>query len=84
MKDLYEMTKAELVEKVMAFDSRETLKRAKSQTKPVLINWIEMYRKYNPLSCKNCIKRGKTCPWDGSYQHKGENGEEIGICNAYE
>lgn len=36
--------------------------------------------------CNNCAKRRdikKECPWGGSYQHCGEHGEQIGICNAY-
>nr|DAO12809.1 MAG TPA: hypothetical protein [Caudoviricetes sp.] len=36
--------------------------------------------------CNNCSKRRgirKECPWGGTYHHKGENGEHIGICNAY-
>lgn len=36
--------------------------------------------------CNNCSKRRdirKECPWGGIYHHKGENGEHIGICNAY-
>lgn len=36
--------------------------------------------------CSNCSKRRDTrkeCPWGGTYHHKGEGGEHIGICNAY-
>lgn len=36
--------------------------------------------------CYNCAKRRdlrKECPWGGTYNHKGEYGEKIGICNAY-
>lgn len=36
--------------------------------------------------CNNCAKRRDIkleCPWGGSYQGKGPNGEKIGICNAY-
>ena len=37
-------------------------------------------------SCNNCAKRRditKECPWGGTYNHRGEHGEKIGICNAY-
>lgn len=40
----------------------------------------------NMNGCSNCSKRREIkleCPWGGTYHHKGENGEEIGICNAY-
>ena len=36
--------------------------------------------------CNNCSKRRdieKECPWGGAYNHRGEHGEHIGICNAY-
>lgn len=36
--------------------------------------------------CNNCSKRRdvkKECPWGGTYSHRGEHGEHIGICNAY-
>lgn len=36
--------------------------------------------------CNNCVKRRdikKECPWGGTYHHRGEHGEQIGICNAY-
>ena len=36
--------------------------------------------------CNNCAKRRditKECPWGGTYNHRGEHGEHIGICNAY-
>lgn len=36
--------------------------------------------------CNNCSKRRdirKECPWGGTYHHRGEDGEHIGICNAY-
>lgn len=37
--------------------------------------------------CDNCSKRRdiqKECPWGGTYHYRGEHGEKIGICNAYE
>lgn len=34
--------------------------------------------------CGNCAYNSKkACPWGGTYNHKGDNGEEIGICNAW-
>ena len=34
--------------------------------------------------CNNCAyKNKKACPWGGTYNHKGENGEEIGICSIW-
>ena len=38
-------------------------------------------------SCENCAKRKEIkneCPWDGTYHHKDDEGNKIGICNAYE
>lgn len=37
--------------------------------------------------CDNCSKRRdiqKECPWGGTYHYRGEHGEKIGICNAYQ
>lgn len=35
-------------------------------------------------SCKTCLHSKKlTCPWEGTYHHKGEHGEKIGVCNAW-
>lgn len=37
--------------------------------------------------CSNCSKHRdirKECPWGGTYHHKAESGEHIGICNVYE
>jgi hypothetical protein len=35
-------------------------------------------------SCDTCADNGKpSCPWEGSYHHKGEHGEKIGVCNAW-
>lgn len=49
MKMLCEMTKAELVEKVLRIDPRETRKHVERQSKAILISWIERYRRYNPI-----------------------------------
>lgn len=36
-------------------------------------------------SCKTCIHSGKpSCPWEGTYHHKSEDGEKIGVCNAWQ
>lgn len=35
-------------------------------------------------SCNNCIHSNKSsCPWEGTYHHRGQNGEQIGVCNAW-
>lgn len=35
-------------------------------------------------SCDTCAHNKKqSCPWEGTYHHKGEHGEKIGVCNAW-
>lgn len=35
-------------------------------------------------ACTTCMHSGKpSCPWEGTYHHRGEHGEKIGVCNAW-
>lgn len=35
-------------------------------------------------SCETCeYSKKPSCPWEGSYHHRGDNGEKIGVCNAW-
>lgn len=35
-------------------------------------------------SCRNCVfHKSKDCPWEGTYYHKDQSGNEIGICNGW-
>lgn len=36
-------------------------------------------------ACETCIHSKKpSCPWEGTYHRRGENGEKIGVCNAWQ
>ena len=36
-------------------------------------------------ACTTCMHSGKpSCPWEGTYHHRGEHGEKIGVCNAWQ
>ena len=36
-------------------------------------------------ACTTCMRSGKpSCPWEGTYHHRGEHGEKIGVCNAWQ
>ena len=36
-------------------------------------------------ACATCAHSKKaSCPWEGTYHHRGEHGEKIGVCNAWQ